>query len=168
MRSRILIFSSLFCILGITPVFSAECIGEDCGFEGKSRILEVAQPAPVKIVSNTKKSDQVWDGSSQDYNYVGYDKTVDWRDGVPIWDDSIYSYKDKNFGDWTLPPQPQPFIIGMNYPQEPAQPALTDVQKEPDTTLHNQVEELLVPSRPSDNLWSDKKIRCPEFIKSCP
>ena len=49
----------------------------------------------------------VWDGTTGNYQARAYDKTVDWRDGVPIWDDSIVNYKYKDFSDWFLEPLPE-------------------------------------------------------------
>ena len=52
----------------------------------------------------------VWDGTAGNYEARGYDKTVDWTNGIPIWDDSISSYKDKNFTDWFLQPMTEVYI----------------------------------------------------------
>ena len=99
----------------------------------------------------------VWDGTHEKYQSRGYDKTVDWRDGVPIWDDSIVSYRDKDFSDWFLEPLPE------IYEQ--------DIQATPDIAvqMYNQnmndaiatrarIEELLTPQRPQDNLWTNNTV----------
>lgn len=99
----------------------------------------------------------VWDGTHGKYQSRGYDKTVDWRDGVPIWDDSIVSYRDKDFSDWFLEPLPE------IYEQ--------DIQATPDIAIqmYNQnmddaaatrarIEELLTPQRPQDNLWTNNTV----------
>lgn len=99
----------------------------------------------------------LWDGTHGKYQQRGYDKTVDWRDGVPIWDDSIVSYQDKDFSDWFLEPLP------MVYEQ--------DIQATPDIAvqMYNQnmddaiatrarIEELLAPKKPQDNLWTNSAV----------
>lgn len=99
----------------------------------------------------------LWDGTHEKYQSRGYDKTVDWRDGVPIWDDSIVSYRDKDFSDWFLEPLP------MVYEQ--------DIQATPDIAvqMYNQnmddaiatrarIEELLAPQKPQDNLWTNSAV----------
>lgn len=99
----------------------------------------------------------LWDGTHEKYQPRGYDKTVDWRDGVPIWDDSIVSYRDKDFSDWFLEPLPE------IYEQ--------DIQATPDIAvqMYNQnmndaiatrarIEELLTPQRPQDNLWTNNTV----------
>lgn len=99
----------------------------------------------------------LWDGTHGKYQQRGYDKTVDWRDGVPIWDDSIVSYRDKDFSDWFLEPLP------TVYEQ--------DIQATPDIAvqMYNQnmddaiatrarIEELLAPQKPQDNLWTNSAV----------
>lgn len=156
MRSKILVFSSLLFVLGNLPVKASECFGEDC-IIGQSRILDVGKPAPLPITSTNQTPDvePVWDGDNSDYNSSGFDKTVDWRDGVPIWDDSIYSYKDKDFSDWTLPPQ-RP-VGKKQISKKPAQMTFVPETIVADTESRNQVEELLVPAKPTGDIWSDKK-----------
>lgn len=99
----------------------------------------------------------LWDGTHEKYQSRGYDKTVDWRDGVPIWDDSIVSYRDKDFSDWFLDPLPEVYE--------------QDIQATPDIAvqMYNQnmndaiatrarIEELLTPQRPQDNLWTNNTV----------
>ena len=107
----------------------------------------------------------VWDGTTGEYETRGFDKTVDWRDGVPIWDDSISSYKYKDFTDWFLQPIPEIYIREVDevsttpyaygsmaqenfdimglYRQNMADAAATRAR----------VEKLLSPQEPSDNIW---------------
>lgn len=113
---------------------------------------------PVPADSRPK----LWDGTTGTYRARGADKTVDWRDGVPIWDDSIVSYKDKDFSDWFLEPMPEIYLREVDAPaQIPATMAAQDVDV---MALYNQnmadaaatrarVEELLSPQKPSANLW---------------
>ena len=99
----------------------------------------------------------LWDGSNnKNVRYAG-DKTVDWRDGVPIWDDSIAHYKRKDFSDWFLEPLPE---IYMREADTPAYEYDTAVD------LYNQnmadaaatrarIDELLAPQRPKFSMWID-------------
>lgn len=94
----------------------------------------------------------LWDGSHEKSTSHKYDKTVDWRDGVPIWDDSIAHYRRKDFSDWFLEPLPEVY--------------LREADADPAIDLYNQnmadaaatrarVDELLEPNRPVFNLWTD-------------
>lgn len=79
---------------------------------------------------------RLWDGVQGTYRQRGYDKTVDWRDGVPIWDDSIINYKDKDFSDWYLEPSPEIYLREVDAPTapapRPAMPAIMQVSTSPD------------------------------------
>lgn len=115
----------------------------------------------------------LYDGTNGNYKARGYDKTVDWRDGVPIWDDSIVNYKKKDFSDWYLEPAPEIYLREIDSPAESvfAQygtvPAATATSESVDVIeLYNQnmadaaatrarVEELLAPQKPAENLWTD-------------
>lgn len=100
----------------------------------------------------------LWDGTDGKYTPRTYDKTVDWRDGIPIWDDSISDYKYKDFSDWFLEPLPEIYLRDSDtvaiqttdtinpvemYRQNMADAAATRAR----------VEELLTPKRPTGNLW---------------
>ena len=103
----------------------------------------------------------LWDGTQGEYKPRGYDKTVDWRDGVPIWDDSIVSYKDKDFSDWFLNPAPELYVRESD--SVVTAPAMTDTEivelytanMTDAAATRARVEELLAPNRPSENLWTD-------------
>lgn len=114
----------------------------------------------------------LWDGIGAKYKQRGYDKTVDWRDGVPIWDDSIVNYKKKDFSDWYLEPAPEFYLREIDSPSESilaqygTAPATGMVESVDVIELYNQnmedasatrarVEELLAPQRPSQDLWTD-------------
>jgi len=115
----------------------------------------------------------LWDGTNGNYRSRGYDKTVDWRDGVPIWDDSIVNYKKKDFSDWYLEPAPEIYLREIDSPSESVlaqygtPPAAVVATESVDAVeLYNQnmadaaetrarVEELLTPARPAENLWTD-------------
>ncbi|MBD5400528.1 hypothetical protein HDR61_02165 [bacterium] len=114
----------------------------------------------------------LWDGDHGKYKARTYDKTVDWRDGVPIWDDSIVNYKSKDFSDWYLEPAPEVYLRDIDSPDEsifaqygttPAAPTTESIDV---IELYNQnmtdaaatrarVEELLTPQRPTENIWAD-------------
>lgn len=72
----------------------------------------------------------LWDGTNGSYRQRGYDKTVDWRDGVPIWDDSIANYKDKDFSDWFLEPSPEIYLREVDVPSRI--PSAVQVSTAPD------------------------------------
>ena len=72
----------------------------------------------------------LWDGTKANYRQRGYDKTVDWRDGVPIWDDSIANYKDKDFSDWFLEPSPEIYLREVDTPSQI--PTMMQVSTAPD------------------------------------
>ena len=112
----------------------------------------------------------VWDGTAGDYDPRGYDKTVDWRDGVPIWDDSVSSYKYKDYTDWFLQPMPELYIRESDGPGQPVATVVAENPTKPDeisiVDLYKQnmadaaatrarVEALLSPKKPSENLWVD-------------
>lgn len=89
-------------------------------------ICEIEPVAPVRL--NVDNS----------YNIRKYDKTVDWKTGVPLWDDSVAHYIDKNF---------EPSFDTITYELADAPSAETAVI----------VEELLVPRKPTGNLWLNTK-----------
>ncbi len=196
MRTRIFIFSSLVCICGIAPVVASDCIGDGCYVEPMS----VSAPAPmpmaapyappvpgpqylapmpepmrsVKLLSikpvpsDTRPA--LWDGTDDEFVSRGYDKTVDWRDGVPIWDDSVPSYRYRDYSDWFLEPMPELYIRDADVPNEPVatvvaenpfdsnEISVVDLYKQnmaDAAATRARVEELLAPQKPSDNLWTD-------------
>ena len=98
---------------------------------------------------------KLWDGTHG--QYVGHDgdKTVDWRDGVPIWDDAIVSYKAKDFSDWYLEPSPEIYLRQADAqdaaaidPMEIYEQNMADA-----AATRARVEELLAPKKPVSNLW---------------
>ncbi len=108
----------------------------------------------------------VWDGTYGAYQERGYDKTVSWRDGVPLWDDSISSYKDKDFSDWFLVPMDELYVRDQNAAQLAGYEHIANNGRTGDlTAMYNQnmadaaatrarVEELLLsPQKPTGSLW---------------
>ena len=174
MKSRIFILSSLLCLCGMAPVVASECDGEGCYFITEAAditanevpsapveqtqyiFLEPMRQAKLLSIKPVPADDRppLWDGSNEEYQIRGYDKTVDWRDGVPIWDDSVSNYKQKDYSDWFLEPLPEIYIRDSDdinvidlYNQNMADAAATRAR----------VEELLTPQKPSDNLWTTDK-----------
>lgn len=97
----------------------------------------------------------LWDGVHGQYTGADGDKTVDWRDGVPIWDESISSYKYKDFSDWYLKPSPEIYVREISQTEaENIDPAeLYKLNMEDAAATRARVEELLMPQKPSGNLW---------------
>ena len=118
----------------------------------------------------------LWDGTihGKVLRYTN-DKTVDWRDGVPIWDDSISHYRRKDFSDWFLEPSPEIYLRQVDAPSYPSYPSYSSYpapqpyqayQVDPAIELYNQnmadaaatrarIDELLEPNKPQFNLWTD-------------
>ena len=175
---------------------ASDCIGDGCYVEPMS----VSAPAPmpmaapyappvpgpqyiapmpepmrsVKLLSikpvpsDTRPA--LWDGTDDEFVSRGYDKTVDWRDGVPIWDDSVPSYRYRDYSDWFLEPMPELYIRDADVPNEPVvtvvaenpfdsnEISVVDLYKQnmaDAAATRARVEELLAPQKPSDNLWTD-------------
>lgn len=159
-------------VLNAGPVMSAPA---DMRAQMPGYIYPVPEPMrSVKLLSIKPVPDDnrepVWDGTVGNYDPRGYDKTVDWRDGVPIWDDSVSSYKYKDYTDWFLQPMPELYIRNPDTPYEPVATVVAENPVNPDeinvVDLYKQnmadaaatrarVEELLSPKKPSGNLWAD-------------
>ena len=75
--------------------------------DSSSTLLAVAVKGNDTIIFH------IGDGVIGKYDAKPSDKTVDWRDGVPIWDDSIASYKYKDFSDWFLEPAKEAIVTGV-------------------------------------------------------
>ncbi len=97
----------------------------------------------------------LWDGTSAQSKSAKAVKTVDWRNGVPIWDESINSYKYKDFSDWFLEPSPEIYLRESDavYTTNTDAIELYQQNMEDATTTRARVEELLAPRKPSENLW---------------
>ena len=128
--------------------------------------MPIIQPRPI-VMQNAKlltikavpedTRPALWDGTNGKYKGADGVKTVDWKNGVPIWDESINSYKYKDFSDWFLEPTPEIYLRDADpvalYQQNMADAAAT----------RERVEELLAPQKPSDNLWFANAPK-PEYI----
>ena len=178
MKTKIFVFSSLLCLYGIGVGNASDCVGADCDiepivfeeiqeFSSESEpvwdmsnvplptIQSVVVPAHnVKVYSVKPVEDDnrpaLWDGTHGKYNARPADKTVDWRDGVPIWDDSIASYKYKDFSDWFIEPAAEEIVVTNTV--EPL--ALYEQNMQDAAKTLERVEELLAPKKPSDDLWA--------------
>ncbi|MBR5566908.1 MAG: hypothetical protein IKW09_02265 [Alphaproteobacteria bacterium] len=102
----------------------------------------------------------LWDGVHGKYTGPDADKTVDWKNGIPIWDESINSYRYKDFTDWFLEASPEIYVREVdpssitNTSTATVDPiALYQQNMEDAATTRARVEELLAPRKPSANLW---------------
>lgn len=163
----------------VAPVYSSECIGDDCNAEiltfkefewtqnnPQSQIHETVdmpecadcnqEPQMVNAKLLTIKPVEpdnrppLWDGSHEKKITRAADKTVDWRDGIPIWDDSISSYKYKDFSDWFIEPAPEIYLRETDTatPIDLYEQNMADAEQ-----TRARVEELLTPKKPTANLW---------------
>lgn len=134
-------------------------------------IMPVAQNLPkpvrnvdVKLLSikpvPEDRRPALWDGVHGTYTGADGDKTVDWRNGIPIWDESINDYRYKDFSDWFLEASPEIYVrqvdggstIGTT--TETIDPiALYNQNMEDAAATRARVEELLAPRKPVGNLW---------------
>ncbi len=183
MKTKIFIFSSLLCLYGIGAGNASDCVGADCDIEpivfeefqeiqyesepvwDMPPMPEIQHQAAVVVpehniklysVKPTVPDDRpkLWDGTHGKYNQKLADKTVDWQNGVPIWDDSIASYKYKDFSDWFLEPAKEAVVTNV-YAINPIEPAELYEQNMADAAATlERVEELLAPKKPSDDLWA--------------
>ncbi|MBQ2845495.1 MAG: hypothetical protein IJE79_05770 [Alphaproteobacteria bacterium] len=97
----------------------------------------------------------LWDGVIGEYDGTDATQTVDWKDGVPIWDESIASYKYKDFSDWFLKPTPEIYLREVSAEEDliksPKDLYLSTMEDAAATRAR--VEELLAPQKPAGNLW---------------
>ncbi len=134
-------------------------------------IMPVAQnlPMPIRNVDVKMLSIKpvpedgrpaLWDGVHGKYTGPDAEKTVDWKNGIPIWDESINDYRYKDFTDWFLEASPEIYVRHV----DPASPiamtsetldpiALYQQNMEDSATTRARVEELLAPKKPTKNLW---------------
>ena len=94
----------------------------------------------------------LWDGTNGKYTPRAYPKTVSWKNGVPLWDDSISNYKKKDFRDWMLSDLPELYLRESDDTElvELYNDTMTDAAE-----TRARIEELLSPNKPSENLWID-------------
>ena len=177
MKTKIFIFASLLCVYNVQTVGASDCIGNDCEIAPINVIetdenIEIYEepvwnmpdmPVPQAVVvpehnirvysvkpTVPDNRPKLWDGVHGKYNAKTSDKTVDGFDGVPIWDDSISSYKYKDFSDWFLGPAKEAVVTTVRWddPVELYEQNMADA-----ATTMERVEELLCPKKPSGDLW---------------
>ncbi len=145
--------------------------------------MQMPQPAPKQYYYATPEAMQqvrllsvkpvepdgrpaLWDGTIGKYQQGRLDKTVSWSDGVPLWDDSISSYKEKDFSDWFLVPMDELYVRNQSAEQSAGYERIAMNDKEDDlvamynqnmadaATTRERIEELLLsPQKPANNLW---------------
>ena len=172
MKNKIFILSALIGLCGTAPAVASECIGDDCdigpmyttaeidGFEFevpandvRYRELQRGEPTystklltikPVTVDNRAK----LWDGTHGEFKPGNYTKTVSWRDGAPLWDDSISNYKKTDFSDWFLEPLDEYYISDDNTLIDIYRKNMADAAE-----TRARIDEILVPKKPSDNIW---------------
>ena len=176
MKTKILFLSSLICLYGMGIARASDCV--DCDIEptvSEPTVLtsdsyvtyeepgwldyEVisTRPVPAKLLSikpvpaDTRAP--LWDGTHGETKPMGFDKTVDWRNGVPIWDDSISDYKNKDFSDWFIEPTPEIYVRDIETTTAITPHELYEQNMMDAAVTRQRVEELLAPKKPSANLW---------------
>lgn len=176
MKTKILILASLVCSYGTGVAHASDCMG--CDIEPALETPTVltmdsyvpyeepgwldyevisTRPVPAKALSikpvPEDKRMPLWDGTNGKYVSRGADKTVDWRDGVPIWDDAISDYRKKDFSDWFLEPMPEIYVREVEAPETINPQKLYEQNMMEAAATRQRVEELLTPKKPSSSLW---------------
>ena len=97
----------------------------------------------------------IWDGTNGKYKPQTYPKTVSWKNGVPLWDDSISDYRTKDFRDWMLTDMPELYLRESDDTElvEMYNDTMTDAAE-----TRARIEELLSPQKPTENLWVDTPV----------
>lgn len=144
MKTKISILVSLLCIYGTYGVHASDCIDSDCDIAPIAGPVHNAQTDSVKTAEHDNHT-----ALHEQHKQKTISKTVDWCDGVPIWDDSIASYKYKDFSDWFIEPAETIVITNTIESLDLYEQNMAEAAK----TLEC-VEELLSPKKPSGNLWS--------------
>lgn len=137
--------------------------------EQKPEAIVEAKLLTIKPVPEDNRP-PLWDGVIGEYTGADATQTVDWIDGVPIWDDSIASYKYKDFSDWFLKPTPEIYLREVSETEAPINSPkdLYLSTMEDAAATRARVEELLAPQKPIGNLWfenteqTETKIETPE------
>ena len=121
-------------------------------------VMDAMEPVPmrsVKMLSIKPVPEDMrpalWDGTHGKYAGHTADKTVDWRDGVPIWDDSISSYKYKDFSDWFLEDSPEIYVREIDVQANPIE--LYNQNMNDAAATRARIEEILMPNKPAHDIW---------------
>ena len=181
------VFSSLLILCGMTPGLASDCTGPECDIEPitfaefEASNPEYA-PAPVIEYDDTTEYTYVapvrmqsaklltikpvpedtrpalWDGTHGKYKQHKYAKTVSWRDGAPIWDDSVVNFRDKNYSDWYLEPLPEIYLRESNAPAMSESVDIFEMYNQnmaDAAATRARIDELLTPQKPQFDLWAD-------------
>ena len=180
-------FSSLLVICGMTPALASDCTGADCDVEQiqyiqEARVADYIEPTPfveydepveyvymvpermvpAKMLSIKPVPEDtrppLWDGTHGKYKPRAYTKTVSWRDGAPVWDDSIVNYRDKDFSDWYLEPLPEIYIREAGEPIYSESFGIYDLYNQnmnDAAATRARIDEILAPQKPQFDLWSE-------------
>ena len=162
-------YENMYADTGYTP----ESYAEPVGYIAPTPVVEyeqpveylVATPIPMRSVKTLSikpvpedTRPALWDGTvhGKQVRYT-HDKTVDWRDGVPIWDDSIAHYRRKDFSDWFLEPSPEIYLREVDAPSYTVDPAieLYNQNMSDAAATRARIDEILEPNRPQFDMWSD-------------
>ena len=177
MKMKNYVFSSLLVICGMTPALASDCTGADCdikpityaeykapAYVAPMSIAEYEQPVeyiyvePERMVSAKMLSIKpvpednrpaLWDGTNGKYKARSYDKTVSWRDGAPIWDDSVVNYRDKDYSDWYLEPLPEIYLRESDGLYGMYNETMMDA-----AATRARIDEILEPAVPQFDLWA--------------
>ena len=171
----------------MAPALASDCTGADCniepityaefeaatGYVAPMPIAEYDQPVEyiyetaipmrsVKMLSikpvpeDTRPA--LWDGTHGKYKQPKFTKTVSWRDGAPIWDDSVVNYRDKDFSDWYLEPLPEIYMREADAPIYSQTISISDMYNQnmaDAAATRARIDEILAPKRPMFDLWSE-------------
>ena len=178
MKTKILILSSLAYLCGTGIARASDCVDcdvtptvtaptvltmdsyvpyEEPGWLDYEVVSMRPVPAKALSIKPVPADDRapLWDGGHGKYASKGADKTVDWTDGVPIWDDSISDYTKKDFSDWFLEPMPEIYVREIDAPMAVSPQQMYEQNMMDAAATRARVEELLAPKKPSMNLWFD-------------
>lgn len=169
----------MVCVCSMAAAVASECSGDACyepetvyeytddteysWFDGDANVANVEyRQSNVMPMRNVKLLSikpapiddraPVWDGTNGKYKPRTYPKTVSWKNGVPLWDDSISDYRTKDFRDWMLTDMPELYL------RESGDAELVELYNDTmndAATTRARIEELLSPNRPVGNLWLD-------------
>ena len=180
------VFSSLLVLCGMVPALASDCTGAGCDIEpitfeefetayvAPTPIAEYEQPVEyiyatpipmrsVKMLSikpvpeDTRPA--LWDGTHGKYKQRAYTKTVSWRDGAPVWDDSVANYRDTDYSDWYLEPLPEIYMREADTPIFSESISITDMYNQnmaDAAATRARIDEILAPKRPQFDLWSER------------
>ena len=129
----------------VDEVLTIDCEDSDSTPMRNAKLLTI-KPAPIDGRA------PLWDGTNDGYKPKSQSKTVSWKNGVPIWDDSISNYRAKDFHDWMLDPLPEVYL------QDNELVTLYNDTMNDAASTRARIEELLNPNRPNGNIWQYRDI----------